>query len=262
MKMENILQIENLRVLINGNLILDGINLKMKEASFLALIGPNGGGKTTLLKAILGLIQPLSGEIKVFGLKSSQVNKKMAGIIGYVSQTPLFDPAFPVSALDVVLMGNYRKIGLGRRASTADRQRALESLELVGMNSLANRPIGQMSGGQQQRVFIARSLITQPRLLLLDEPTTGVDALSQDQFYRLLKELQIKLSLSVILVSHDIGLVPNYCDQVACLNQRLFLHGKPAEVLHREALREAYGCEVDFLFHGKMPHRVVDQHNG
>ena len=259
--MENILQIKDLRVVLNGNLVLDEISLKMEETAFLALIGPNGGGKTTLLKVILGLIQPHSGEIKVFGLKPSQVNKKIAGIIGYVSQTPLFDPAFPVSALDVVLMGNYRKIGLGRRASKTDRQRAIESLRLVGMDSLANRPIGQMSGGQQQRVFIARSLITQPRLLLLDEPTTGVDALSQDQFYRLLKELQLKLSLSVILVSHDIGLVPKYCDQVACLNRRLFLHGKPTEVLHSEALREAYGCEVDFLFHGKIPHRVVDKHN-
>ena len=259
--MENVLQIENLRVVLKGNLVLDEISLTMEKAAFLALIGPNGGGKTTLLKVILGLIQPLSGEIRVFGLKPSQVNKKIAGIIGYVSQTPLFDPAFPVSALDVVLMGNYRKIGLGRRASKTDRQKAMESLRLVGMDSLANRPIGQMSGGQQQRVFIARSLITQPRLLLLDEPTTGVDALSQDQFYRLLKELQLKLSLSVILVSHDIGLVPKYCDQVACLNRRLFLHGKPTEVLHSETLREAYGCEVDFLFHGKMPHRVVDRHN-
>ncbi len=260
--MENILEIENLRVVRGSNIVLDGINLTMEKAAFLALIGPNGGGKTTILKVILGLIQPQSGEIKVFGLKPSQVNKKIAGIIGYVSQAPLFDPTFPVSALDVVLMGNYRKIGLGKRARKFDRQKAIESLELVGMDSLANRPIGQMSGGQQQRVFIARSLITQPRLLLLDEPTTGVDALSQDQFYLLLKKLQLKLSLSVILVSHDISLVPKYCDQVACLNRRLFLHGKPTEVLHSEALREAYGCEVDFLFHGNMPHRVVDQHDG
>lgn len=259
--MENILQIKNLQVVLNESLVLDGISLEMEKASFLALIGPNGGGKTTLLKVILGLIQPLSGKISVFGMKPSLVNKKIPGIIGYVSQAPLFDPAFPVSALDVVLMGNYRKIGLGRHANKTDRQKAMESLELVGMNSLAGRPIGQMSGGQQQRVFMARSLTTQPRLLLLDEPTTGVDAISQDQFYRLLKELQLKLSLSVILVSHDIGLVPKYCDQVACLNRRLFLHGKPAEVLHNEALREAYGCEVDFLFHGKMPHRVVDQHD-
>ncbi len=261
MKMDDILQIEDLRVVFNGNLVLDGISLKMQKNTFLALIGPNGGGKTTLLKVILGLIRPHSGEVRVFGLKPCQVNKKTPGIIGYVSQLPLFDHAFPVSALDVVLMGNYRKIGPCRRAGKTDRRRAMESLELVGMAPLAHRPIGQMSGGQQQRVFIARSLITQPQLLLLDEPTTGVDALSQDQFYRLLKELQVKLSISVILVSHDIGLVPRYCDQVACLNQRLFLHGKPSEVLHSEAMREAYGCEIDFLFHGNMPHRVVDYHD-
>ncbi len=253
-------KIENLRVIRNKIPVLDNINLEMETGSFLVLIGPNGGGKTTLVKVLLGLIPPSEGRVRVFNRSPARVNREMPGSIGYLSQDQSFDNRFPLSAFDLVLMGSYRRVGPGRRAGGPERERAREALRLVGMEALADRPIGELSGGQRQRVLIARTLITRPRLVLLDEPTTGVDLTSQDDFYRLLKKLQQQLNLSVILVSHDISFVTRYGDQVACLNRRLYLHGKPREVLTADKLQAAYGCEVDLFFHGKMPHRVVSEH--
>ncbi|HNQ34788.1 MAG TPA: metal ABC transporter ATP-binding protein [bacterium] len=259
---EKILQVVDLRVVRNGLLALDGINLEMDRGAFLAIIGPNGGGKTTFLKAILGQIPAAAGEIRILGWPPRLRQEKRPGAIGYVAQRSLLESDFPVSAFDVAMMGRYGRLGPGRRAGRVDREKARECLALTGLAGLAGRPFRWLSGGQQQRVLIARSLATEPELLILDEPTTGVDAASQEEFYRLLKKLQRDLALSVILVSHDISLVPAYSDQVACLNQRLHLHGKPAEVLRSEALQKAYGCQVDFLFHGEMPHRVVEKHDG
>lgn len=257
-----VLEIENLTVVRGGTVVLDDISLELEEGKALAVIGPNGGGKTTLVKTILGMLQPQSGSIRIMGMAPGGVTRKMPGVIGYVAQRAFYDPDFPVSALDVVVMGKYGKIGLLRPAGRADRNEAMSCLETVGMADFALRPIGQLSGGQQQRVMIARSLITQPKMLILDEPTSGVDAGSQENFYRLLRDLQFRLSLSIIQVSHDIALVPSYSDQVACLNRQLFLHGKPDEVMHSDVLKQAYGCQVEFLFHGTMPHRMVEEHEG
>ncbi|MDD2486145.1 MAG: metal ABC transporter ATP-binding protein [bacterium] len=257
-----VLEISNLTVVRGGTMILDNINLELEEGQSLAVIGPNGGGKTTLVKTILGLLQPQTGSIRIMGLPPESVIRKRPGTIGYVAQRAFYDPDFPVSALDVVVMGKYGKIGLLRPVGRKDREEALSCLETVGMADFALRPIGQLSGGQQQRAMIARSLITHPRMLILDEPTSGVDAGSQENFYRLLRDLQSSLSLSIIQVSHDIALVPSYSDQVACLNKQLFLHGKPDDVMRSDILKQAYGCQVEFLFHGTMPHRTVEEHRG
>ena len=174
----------------------------------------------------------------------------------------MVEPGEPYTAFDIVMMGRYSKIGLVRRGSRVDREKALERLEQVGLRELWNRPIGHLSAGQQQRVFIARALCSEPRVLLLDEPLTGVDTGAQEAFYRLLKDLRNTLNLTVIMASHDIGVIPYHTDEIACVNREMYIHGKPREVLTVEGLKKVYGCEVELLVHGKFPHRVVEEHNG
>jgi zinc transport system ATP-binding protein len=254
-----VVKIRDLRVSINHESILDDVSLTIQEGTFLGLIGPNGGGKTTLLKSILGLIKPDRGEVKVFGLPPDDGRNR--GRIGYLPQRAYADLTFPVSAFDVVLMGRYARIGIWHRPSDEDRRLAMEKLEAVGMARLRDRPIGYLSGGEQQRVFIARALASEPQLVLLDEPTSGVDTTAQQSFYQLLGKLKTDYALTIVLVSHDIGVVPYHTDEVACLNHRLHLHGKSPDVLDAETLGKVYGCEVELLVHGRIPHRVIGEHH-
>lgn len=251
--------IRNLSVTLSGTAVLKDVDLMIPKGTFLGLIGPNGGGKTTLLKCILGLIKPEKGRVTVLNHPATRVRPK--GSIGYVPQNPIADLDFPVSVYDVVMMGRYSMIGPLRKASTTDREIVMRVLKQVGMSDLKTRPIGHLSGGQQQRVFIARALSSEPKILLLDEPLTGIDTKAQNEFYRLLGTLKRDLSLTLVLVSHDIGVIPNYTEEIACVNQKIHLHGKPDKVLTHESLREAYGCEVELLVHGRIPHRVVGEHD-
>jgi zinc transport system ATP-binding protein len=252
--MSQILSIRDLWVFRDGHAVLEGVNLDLDEGDFLGLIGPNGGGKSTLLKVILGLIKPSKGEVKVFGVAPEAARSH----VGYMPQKNLFDPSFPVTALEVALMGRFSKAGLFRRYSQADRDAALRALEAVGMKELVNREIGSLSGGEQQRVFVARSLVSEPKLLLLDEPTAGVDAAQQAEFYELLCRLNKKNEITIILVSHDITAVSKYVNKIACLNQRLFYHG--SKELTTEDIEKAYGCPVEMIAHG-TPHRVLKEHD-
>jgi zinc transport system ATP-binding protein len=252
--MSQILSIRDLWVFRDGHAVLEGVNLDLDEGDFLGLIGPNGGGKSTLLKVILGLIKPSKGEVKVFGVAPEAARSH----VGYMPQKTLFDPSFPVTALEVALMGRFSKAGLFRRYSQADRDAALRALEAVGMKELVNREIGSLSGGEQQRVFVARSLVSEPKLLLLDEPTAGVDAAQQAEFYELLCRLNKKNEITIILVSHDITAVSKYVNKIACLNQRLFYHG--SKELTTEDIEKAYGCPVEMIAHG-TPHRVLKEHD-
>jgi len=252
------IDIQDLSVTLDGTAVLKDVNLIIPKGTFLGLIGPNGGGKTTLLKCVLGLIKPVKGKVTVLGHPPAHVKPK--GAIGYVPQNPIADLDFPVSVYDVVMMGRYSMIGPFRKASVTDREIVMRVLKQVGMSALKARPIGHLSGGQQQRVFIARALSSEPKILLLDEPLTGVDTRAQNEFYQLLGALKRDLSLTLVLVSHDIGVIPYYTEEIACVNQRIHLHGKPEEVLTHESLREAYGCEVELLVHGRIPHRVVGEH--
>jgi zinc transport system ATP-binding protein len=252
-------EIRTLQVTVNRESILEEVNLEIREGTFLGLIGPNGGGKTTLLKTILGLVKPDRGEVRVFGLPPD--DRRNRGHIGYLPQRAYADLTFPVSAFDVVLMGRYSRIGIWRRSTADDRRRAMETLASVGMDHLRDRPIGHLSGGEQQRVFIARALASEPRLLLLDEPTSGVDTSAQQSLYGLLGKLKKEYALTIVLVSHDIGVVPHHTDEVACLNRRLHLHGPSPDALDAETLGKVYGCEVELLVHGKIPHRVIGEHH-
>lgn len=223
--------------------ILDDITFCIDQGIFLGVIGPNGGGKTTLLKLILGVLPLQTGRLELFGEPLS--NSRAARCrIGYVSQRSDIDQNFPATALDVVLMGAVAKAGMLRRIPHETRDRAMHLLEKTGIADLANRPIGRMSGGQQQRVYIARALINEPRLLIMDEPTVGLDSASQKQFLHLVQELKSELQLTVIMVSHDIGQLSHYADQIACLNRKLHFHDRSA-LLTDQIISHVYTCEMD-----------------
>ena len=250
----SIVSIRDLWIYQGEHAVLEDINLQLFPGDFLGLIGPNGGGKSTLLKVMLGLIKPDRGEIAIFGLPPAAARSRM----GYVPQKTVFDRSFPVKVLDVVLMGRYSRKGLLHRYGRQDRQAAFRALADVGMADRAGRQIGALSGGEQQRVFVARSLVSDPELLLLDEPTAGIDSAQQTDFYDLLCHLNRDLGIAIVLVSHDVTAVSSYVSKIACLNQRLYYHGSVE--LSNEDIEKAYGCPVEMIAHG-TPHRVLRKHD-
>jgi zinc transport system ATP-binding protein len=221
--------------------VLEDVSINLKQNDFLSIIGPNGGGKTTILKIILGLIEPDKGNVIVFGNSPKAARK----FIGYLPQLLSFDYDFPVSIMDVVLMGRLGKRGLGKKYTKEDYQICLEALAMVGMEHLKDTQIGDLSGGQRQRVFIARALSTNPKLLLLDEPVASVDTKWQQTFYELLQELNKKIA--IIMVTHDISVVSTYIDKIACVNRRLYYHGSKKEGMHK--ISEMYECPVQLITH-------------
>ena len=249
---EEIVRLDNVWVYYDGMPVLEEVNLSIKTDDFIGIIGPNGGGKTTLLKVILGLIKPGSGKVTVMG----QTPEKGRKYIGYISQHNLFDRDFPINVLDVVLMGRYGKAGPFRRYTEEDREIAMDALKSVGMPDYRNRQIGRLSGGEQQRVFIARALVTNPRLLLLDEPTASIDPNMQAEFYELIDSL--KQRMAIVLVSHDISAVSIYVDNIACLNRQLFYHG--SKEISADELEKTYHCPIQLIAHGAVPHRVLKEH--
>ncbi len=245
--MPNAIEIENLTVALGGKEILSSINLVLQEGKFLGIVGPNGGGKTTLLRVILSLMKYVSGKVIVFGKTPVMAVKE--GVFGYLPQHMNVDSDFPATASDVVLMGLYGKF---RRASGDARRKAADMLETMGMSSYADYSFGKLSGGQQQRVSIARALVGEPRLLVLDEPSTGIDVVGQEDFYHLLKGLQKKFGLSIVMVSHDIGVITAYVDEIACLNKTLHYQGSPLGALNEEVLKELYGKSMEVIMHSHL----------
>lgn len=219
--------------------VLEDVYLDIGEREFLGIIGPNGGGKTVLLKLILGLLKPDRGEIRVLGTSPERAH----GSVGYVPQYAEFDSNFPIRVEDVVLTGRLGKKKLFTRYRREDRKVAREALERVNMTAHLTRQIGQLSGGQLQRVLIARALVTEPKILLLDEPTANLDPEGGQSVYELLAKLAS--DLTVVLVSHDIGVVSGYVNSVACVNRKLYHHsgGEPP----REFVELVYNCPVHFL---------------
>jgi zinc transport system ATP-binding protein len=252
------IDIQDLWFTYNAQVVLEDIHLEIQVGKFVGILGPNGSGKSTLLKVILGLINPTRGQVRVFGEDPAKLRRR-GQVVGYLPQKPLNNPHFPVSVLDVVLMGRYGRIGLIKRPRREDRDMAMSRLEQVGIPHLAGRCIGEISGGEQQRVFIARALCVEPRLLVLDEPMISLDACAQDDLYELVYGIKEKLDLTVLLVSHDIGAVARHVNDIVCINRRIHVHQAPP--IGRLSLESAFGCSVEYLFHGEIPHRVVKVHD-
>lgn len=224
-----------------GRPVLTGVNLAIPAGDFVSVVGPNGSGKTTLLKLALGLLRPTAGEVTVFGEKPERARRR----IGYVPQHAHLDPLFPVSALDVVLMG---RLGLGPSLGPwrgHDREAARAALAEVGLADHADRHFAALSGGQKQRTLIARSLAGEPELLLLDEPTAGLDAHVEEGFFRLLEELNRRLT--IVMVSHDLGFVAGFVKSVICVGQKVVVH--PTSAITGQVIADLYGADMRLIRH-------------
>ena len=219
-----------------GQVALTDVTLQVPRGSMMAIVGPNGGGKSTLLKLLLGLLVPWSGEAHVLGQRPADARKR----IGYVPQTGSGDWRFPASVGEVVMMGRYGRLGWLRRPGRADWEIVREALGRVGMADRIDRQVGELSGGQQQRVFFARALVQEPDLLLLDEPLAGVDALTERDIYQLLRDLGNR-GVTALLTTHNLSSVAEQFDSVAFVNRRIVAVGPPHEVFDEEHLRATYG---------------------
>ncbi len=246
------LKIENLMIYYGHTKALSDVFLNVEYKEYLGIIGPNGGGKTTLLKAILGLVPISNGNIEIYGEK----RKNASAMIGYVPQFSSVDKRFPITVKEVVMTGLMKK-GLSPffKFTNKDKEQVDEVLNDVGIFRLAGRRISSLSGGEFQKMLIARALAVKPKLLLLDEPTASVDINSRDQIYDLLARLN--KNMTVVLVTHDLFAVSTHVQKLACLNGSLVYHGQPE--LSQDVVNNLYGCPVDLIAHG-VPHRVLKMH--
>ena len=226
--------------------VIDGVSLSVEAGDFLGLVGPNGSGKTTLLELMIGLREPDSGSVTLFGDPAHASGERHR--VGFVPQN-VGDSAgeMPVTVREVVRMGRYPRKLLGR-FDDADRAAVDDAMRRVGVTDLADRRVGRLSGGQRQRVFIARALAAEADLLALDEPTVGVDAESREAFYNLLQELNDE-GIAIILIEHDIGVVTTHASEIACLNRELYFHGDPETFVETNALADAYGGTQSVVHH-------------
>ncbi|MDE3046064.1 MAG: ABC transporter ATP-binding protein [Verrucomicrobiota bacterium] len=231
-----VFEIDSLFVNYDRTAVLWDVTFQIPKGVLVGIVGPNGAGKSTLLKAALGLVKPLSGKIDFFGEPLEQARSRIA----YVPQRETIDWDFPITAIEVVLMGRYRRLGWFRRIRQADRAAAMQALELVEMGGFANRQIGELSGGQQQRLFLARAFLQNPDLFLLDEPFTGVDLATEKMVVSLLKKLRDQ-GKTIIVVHHDLPTVKEYFDWALLLNTRLIACGPVGEVFSSENLHRTYG---------------------
>ncbi len=247
--MEALLSIENLSFGYEKTPILEDINLKVYAHDFLGVIGPNGGGKTTLLKIILGLIKPDKGKINFEG--DLQGRKRQ---IGYLPQVRHVDKKFPITVTDVVLSGSIMQEKHIKGKALKEKAEAL--LQEMGIPEIRKKAIGELSGGQMQRVFLCRALISEPKLLVLDEPDTFVDNRFEGELYERLKHLNHQMA--IVLVSHDIGTITSYVKNIACVNQHLHYH--PGNSITPEQLKD-YNCPIQLITHGEIPHTVLKHHH-
>jgi len=236
------IEVTDLTVAYKEQPVLWDVDLEAPKGVLMAIIGPNGAGKSTLIKAILGLVPAAAGRVRIYG----KPYPEQRALVGYVPQRGSVDWDFPTDALDVVTMGLYRKVGWARRPGKAERELALESLAKVGMESFADRQISQLSGGQQQRVFLARALVQDAQIYLMDEPFAGVDAITERAIISLLRELRAA-GKTVLVVHHDLQTVPEYFDWLTLLNVRRIASGPVDEVFTEENLRRTYGGRIGFL---------------
>ncbi len=251
--MKTVLDVEHLVVERGGHVVLDDISFTLYAGDVAAVIGPNGGGKTSFLMTILGLLQPAAGSIAIFGKPPAEARSR----IGYVPQMHTFDFAYPMTVLDMVLSGRLGHIpGLIKRYRIEDYAAARRALAAMDLSGYEDRPIANLSGGEQQRVVISRALAGEPELLILDEPTVYVDGPTGERLMGLLEEL--RHTMTILMVTHDVGAMSGHVNRVACLNRKLYTHD--SDTITGDMVAAAYGCPVELITHGTVPHRVLQEH--
>lgn len=250
--MNKLLELRNITAGYGEKIVLRDVSLDVWENDFLGIIGPNGGGKTTLLKVILGLLAPTAGEKRFFDHEKEVASLK----IGYLPQINKIDKKFPISVWEVISSGLSSEKPLFRRFSRAQEKRIQEIIKQMGLEELETRPIGELSGGQLQRVLLGRAMVSRPQLLILDEPNSYVDKRFESRFYELLQE--INQESAIILVSHDMGTILPMVKNIACVNEGLHYH--PGSDLSEEWLGDVFACPIELVGHGHLPHRVLKNH--
>ncbi len=241
------IQIENLSFSYSAVPVLTGVNLAIFPREAVCIVGPNGGGKTTLIKLILGLLTPDTGLIRIFGRPPEEARER----IGYVPQHAHYDSRFPISVLDVVSMGRLT-LSTGGHYSRHDRRKAMAALEAVELAELARQPFGALSGGQRQRVLIARALASEGDILILDEPTANIDRESEHHFFDLLKTLNRQMT--ILMVTHEVGFASTFFQRIICVNRQVFIH--PTSELTGNLIRDMYGGDLRMIRHD---HRCSEQ---
>ena len=250
--MEKLIEVKDVTASYNTKIVLKEVSFCVWKDDFLGIIGPNGGGKTTLLKIILGLMKPVSGDISFFN-----DNRPVSSLkIGYLPQISLIDKCFPISAYEVVASGLASEKPRFRDFTSEQKDRIKRLIVQIGAETYAESAIGELSGGQLQRVMLARAIVSHPQLLILDEPNTYVDKKFESHFFELLSE--INKETSIILVSHDVGTLLTMVKNVACVNETLHYH--PGTELSDEWLDKTFSCPIEVVKHGDFPHRVLKKH--
>ncbi len=246
--------VEDLHFSYDGEPVFEGAGLAIDEGEFTAVIGPNGGGKTTLMRICLGLLKPQRGRVEILGLSPEEARTQ----VGYVPQDLSVSLSFPITVLEVVMTGLLSLKRLGERFNSHDRERALEILDAMEIRGLADRPVGAVSGGQRQRIFVARALVANPKILFLDEPTAAMDPMFQEDLFQFLHRLNSSEGTTVVVITHDVGAISSHVGSVACVGGKgIFRHESSA--ITPEMLEAAYQCPVDLIAHG-VPHRLFREH--
>lgn len=242
------IQLEDVNFSYDKNLVLEGVSFAVRKGDYVGIIGPNGGGKTTLLKIILGLLEPESGAVRIMGHDIHSLKER--GMIGYVPQRiTQAEHRFPATVREIVETGRIAKRGLFKRLTARDREVVGQAMNTAGISLLKDRLIGDLSGGEMQKVFIARALAGDPKILVLDEPTTGVDVSSQKKFYEFLGKLNQEHHLTIMFVSHDVDIVSAEARSVICLNKNLVCEGPSSQLRDEEVIKRLYGDKTNLVVH-------------
>jgi len=245
---EEILSVQSLNVERGGETVIDSASFSIGRGEFVGMVGPNGGGKTTLILGLLGLLPAKSGSIRLFGTRPDEFTEWDK--IAYVSQSAIhFDENFPLTVKELVGLGRVSKTNLGRRLGTSDWEAVNEALHIMGIEKLSNKRIGELSGGQKQRVFVAKALVRHPELLLLDEPVAGMDADALERFYQKLSNLNSEKGITILIVSHDLAAVFCRMSRVICVNKRVHESVISPDTDPNSILKETYGEHFHFVFH-------------
>lgn len=251
--MGKIVELQGITAGYDDEIILRNVNFIINDHDFIGVIGPNGGGKTTLVKLIIGLIRPASGKV-IYHTQSRDYDQQQ--LIGYLPQVNNTDRVFPITVLNVVLSGLAKRNRLINHFSKAQINKAHEMLATMGIADLAGKNIGELSGGQMQRVFLCRAIVADPKLLILDEPNTFVDNKFESDLYQILNQLNKRMA--IMIVSHDVGTITYFVKTIACINRELHYH--ESNIISQEQLA-AYNCPIQIIAHGDIPHTILKQHN-